>query len=107
MNSMFDLDVSGNLSASIEVGVVSSQEEANAVHRLRKEVYVDEYGWVKSETDFEYDEYDENSTSIFTKYNGEVIGTIRVTEPEKRWMGDSSYDGAFLNETLKIKKNCK
>lgn len=68
----------------IVVKVASTDEEKKALFVLRTRVY-SKWGYIESDKEKDIDEYDQDAKSIHfvAKFEGEVIGTIRLIFAEK------------------------
>lgn len=75
--------MSADRSGRVEVGIVASRDEREAVERFRYEVYVRELGRYRATADHEHqrlaDPEDDHSWILFAAVDGEVVGTTRVT----------------------------
>jgi N-acyl-L-homoserine lactone synthetase len=81
-----------------------NQEEFAKMLELRKNVYINELGWIKAEDDF-YDNEHAIYIIVYDKQKNHV-GSMRILKPESRWMIEKEFkallDGYEINKTNSI-----
>ena len=81
----------------MHIAIAETEEERQAVYRLRYDVYVEEMGRYQTVADHAnrmlYEEVDEQSRISYVAIDGEVVATARLT-----WGGDAPFPQRMIDQ---------